>query len=153
MNVEPYTLDANVLFYAIDRLGGVKHQIAFRLVQAAATEPRCLLSVQTLAETYNAIVRKRPDAAQRARTLLGQAQQFIQTMSSSPDDFFEAIRMHESRPVQFWDMMLLATAKRHGCATILTEDRQDRPIMDGVRYLNPFEPQQAEEASRFFGTF
>lgn len=138
MSAEPYTLDANVLFYAIDKEAGQKHRVAFSLVQAATSQPRCVLCVQALAETYNAIVKRRPAVVQRAGALLTQAQDFINIVGSTQEDFLEAMGVHEERPVHFWDMMLLATAKRVGCTTILTEDVQDRPSMGGVRYLNPF---------------
>lgn len=42
--------------------------------------------------------------------------------------------------MSFWDALLWATANLHGVPTIYTEDGQAAPELDGVRFVNPFDP-------------
>lgn len=138
MSGERYTLDANILFYALDHHAARKHKIALSLLKASLFHD-CVLTVQTLGETYHAIVRRRPDLAEDARSVLRRTAFLNKIVAAEVTDFTEALRLREKRQVQFWDAMLWATAKRHRCTTILTEDLHDRPISEGVRYLNPFQ--------------
>lgn len=133
-----YTLDANILFYAVDTDDASKHLIANQVIEAALNAADCFVTMQALCELYNAISKKRhrhQDEAQQLITLLSGS---MPVVSASPLDLAAAIEQHEQRPIQFWDTLLWATARRHGCRTILTEDAQDRPVAGGVRYLNPF---------------
>ena len=134
---ELYTLDANILFYAVDSTAGAKHRLAVDLVISAASL-NCVLTVQALGEAYYALWRKRKEQAAEARFLLREVRETTKVIAASTEDFAEALDQHERRPVQFWDTLLWATARRHGCQTILTEDAQDRPVVGGVRYMNPF---------------
>ena len=145
MSSERYTLDANILFYALDVNAGKHHEIAIALLKGASFN-HCLLTVQSLAETYNAIAKKRPQQAGGARELIRRIRKHTSVIAATPEDLMEALSLHEHRPVQFWDMLLLATARRNGCTTILTEDTQDRPVIQGVRYLNPFAVASSELA-------
>ncbi|WP_419804931.1 PIN domain-containing protein [Terriglobus sp.] len=138
MSGERYTLDANILFYALDERAGQKHKIALSLLKATLFHD-CVLTVQTLGETYNAIARRRPELAEDARSVLSRTASLNKIVAAEAMDFTEALRLREKRQVQFWDAMLWATAKRHRCTTILTEDLHDRPVSEGVRYLNPFQ--------------
>ncbi len=134
---ELYTLDANILFYAVDSTAGAKHRLAVDLVVSAASL-NCVMTVQALGEAYYAIWRKRREQAAEARFLLREVRETTKVVAASTDDFAEALLQHERRPVQFWDTLLWATVRRHGCRTILTEDAQDRAVAGGVRYLDPF---------------
>jgi predicted nucleic acid-binding protein len=137
MSVDRYTLDANILVYAIDSDAGAKHVIARRLLEAATTRD-CILSTQTLAETYNVVVRKQPKRGDDVYRLLSNLSILMQIVSANAEDFEVAMIAHRERPIHFWDAMLWATVRRHGCSIILTEDEQDRPVVAGIRYLNPF---------------
>ena len=137
MNVERYTLDANILFYAIDANAGPKHQIAGRL-WAAAPYNGCVLTVQAIAETYNAVVRKLPEQKAFASRVLIDLVENVPVAGNDARDLIEAVQLHGERPFHFWDAMLWATARRIGCATILTENLPDRPMVGGVQYRNPF---------------
>ncbi|HEV2747271.1 MAG TPA: hypothetical protein VGW34_08235 [Allosphingosinicella sp.] len=38
----------------------------------------------------------------------------------------------------FWDSMILAAGKAHGCEVVWTEDMDDGRIVEGMRVANPF---------------
>jgi predicted nucleic acid-binding protein len=43
----------------------------------------------------------------------------------------------------FWDALLWATARRAGVAVLVSEDFQDGRVVEGVRFANPFVPENA----------
>lgn len=143
--IRRYTLDANILFYAVDTDDHSKHLIANHVVEAALNAD-CFVTMQALCELYNAISKKRPRHRSQAQQLITLLSGSMPVVSASPLDLAAAIKQHERRPIQFWDTLLWATARRHGCRTIVTEDAQDRPAIDGVRYLNPFAASPVELA-------
>lgn len=55
----------------------------------------------------------------------------------SIDDVLAAIDQHRLHRISFWDA-LVQSARRSGCATLLTEDLQDGRRFDGVLIRNPF---------------
>ena len=137
MSVERYTLDANILVYAMDPDAGEKNKIA-RALWFSLSFHDCLLSVQTLAETYNVIARKLPARRSDAVIALSELAQTVPVVHAAVEDWEEAMLAHRSRPVHFWDAMLWATVRSHGCKTIWTENLPDRATVGGVRYRNPF---------------
>ena len=57
MTAERWSLDTNILVYAVDRDAGEKHRIAVELLDAL-TEQDCVLSLQALAEFFHVVTRK-----------------------------------------------------------------------------------------------
>ncbi len=62
---ESYTLDENILFYAIYSTSGSKHVLARDLVNQAH-HSKCLMTLQCLGEVYNAISRRKPEQRETA---------------------------------------------------------------------------------------
>lgn len=143
MIADRYTLDANILFYALNPDDAIKHQIAMRLWRGAP-ENNCVLTLQALGEVYHAVSRKAPPHAVEARRALTLLTSLVPVITADQDDFLTVLQLHGERPVQFWDAMLWATARRNGCRVILTEDIQDRVNWDGVLYVNPFKVSPIE---------
>ena len=54
------------------------------------------------------------------------------------DDILGAIDLHRLHRISFWDALLVQTARRAGCTTLLTEDLQDGRRFDGIVVRNPF---------------
>ena len=144
-STELYTLDANILFYAVDSNAGAKHRLAVDLV-VAASRRTCVMTVQALGEAYFSFWRKHRDRMDEARFLLTEVRETTKVVAASTEDFAEAMAEHERRNVQFWDALLWATARRNGCRLILTEDIPDSRLIGGVRYLDPFTASTAELA-------
>jgi predicted nucleic acid-binding protein len=45
--------------------------------------------------------------------------------------------------LSFWDALLWATVRRAGIAVLVSEDFQDGRVIEGVRFVNPFVPENA----------
>jgi predicted nucleic acid-binding protein len=73
MSAEPYTLDTNILVYAVDPVEGWKHHVATAIVDCSV-ERSCILTVQALAEFVAVATRRgmrsRADAVAQARDWL-----------------------------------------------------------------------------------
>jgi predicted nucleic acid-binding protein len=73
MSAEFYTIDTNILIYAVDPVEGWKHQVAAAIVDCSA-ERSCILTVQALAEFVAVAMRRRlgsrADAVAQARDWL-----------------------------------------------------------------------------------
>lgn len=132
------TLDANILVYAL-QADDTRHWIARDLV-ARAMVGDCVQTLQSFAECFNALVRKRridPDVAgAEVRKLRAR----LPVEAADPSDLERAIWATTRHRLAFWDAMLWATAHRAGCRLLITEDQHEGRDLDGVRFTNPFAP-------------
>lgn len=137
MSDRRFTLDTNVLVYALDRQAGERHVIAREIVTRAAFVD-CCLTLQAIAEFFSAVTRKRvvavADAAAQAEDWLA----MFRTVAASASAVRAALAMAVAGRASYWDALLLTTAAEAGCATILTEDLADGALLSGVRIVNPF---------------
>lgn len=131
------SLDANVLVYALD-VDDRRNKRAIDIVRRAARGD-CILTMQSLAECFVVLINKRGFSAQMACDEIYRFRRSIDYAAAYPVDFDEAMRAVVEYGMSFWDAMMWATAKRTGCRVMLTEDRQGRPTLEGVRFVNPFD--------------
>jgi predicted nucleic acid-binding protein len=134
---DKFTLDTNILIYAIDSSEGSKHKLASKLLLHAAVMRQPLM-LQTLNELAAVATRKRLIPAQQIAKILRVHEQSFQIVPSSTDDLFAAVQAQQTHNLPFFDALLWATAKRSGCRVLLTEDFQDGRVLDGVHFINPF---------------
>ena len=132
-----FTLDTNILIYAVDRSAGAKHDAADRLVQDAADKDCCLM-LQSLGEFFHAATRKGLARIEDIAQYTAVWQRVFTIVPASVDSHNEAVNLVAAHRFSFWDAMILATAKEAGCACILSEDIQDGRRVDGGEIVNPF---------------
>ncbi len=137
MSAKRFTLDTNILVYALDRQAGDRHVLASRIIGAAVLAD-CCLALQSVSEFYAVVTRKRlvapAEAVAQARDWLD----MFQTVPASAGAVRAALRTAAAWHASYWDALLVATAAEAGCTTILTEDLADGGLLLGVRVLNPF---------------
>lgn len=113
------------------------------LAREAATG-RPTIGVNVLGETYVQLVRPR-GAAQLPLLGAAAAARVVDAMMGfrvvAPDGavYAEAVRLASAHRRGFWDSLHLATARAHGCDRIASDDVPDPEVLEGVRYVNPFE--------------
>lgn len=137
-----FSLDTNILVYAVDRDAGAKHGLAMHLMGRAARRD-CILPVQVLAEFFHATTRKGLLAPAVARAFVRDWLEVFSTTSADSVALTDAMDAVEEHRLSFWDAMLWATARQAGCAALLSEDFQDGRRLSGVEIINPF----AEDAA------
>lgn len=134
-------LDTNILLYAADNAGDPdKHQRAVDLLDRISAVGRGVLALQALTEFYAVAVRKnrvRPDSA----ALFVDAWSVVFPIREAVfADVADAIRVQRSDNIAFWDAMMWSVVRRTGAKLLLSEDLQDGRELEGVRFLNPFNP-------------
>jgi predicted nucleic acid-binding protein len=137
MSAEPYTLDTNILVYAVDPSEGRKHDIATQVVDRSV-ELACVLTVQALAEFVAVATRRRmksrADAVAQARDWL----RVFPTVAADVRALDAAYTAVEEGRFALFDALLLATAREAGCTVALSEDMHDGAALGGIVVRNPF---------------
>ena len=137
-----FTLDTNILVYAVDRDAGRKHVRAREIVESAARAD-CILAIQALAEFYHATTRKKLLGRRDAGAFVLDWREVFPLTSADASALIDALDAVEDHGLAFWDALLWATARRAGCAAILTEDMQDGRRLGGVSSIDPFAPESS----------
>ena len=136
---ERFTLDTNLLVYAIDNAAGTRHDAARQIIQHAVRVD-CWLTLQAVSEFYAVVTRKGivqpPDAAAQAVDWLD----LFPCAVASGVAVRTALADAAVGRASYWDALLVATAGEAGCRVILTEDLADGADLGGVRIHNPFLP-------------
>jgi predicted nucleic acid-binding protein len=135
-------LNTNVLVYAHDRSEAVKGPLASSVLNRIAAAGPPLISIQVLSEFYWTATRKIP-----AKLTDGQARAEIQRFRALaqivPLDwslFDRALQIVNRHGIPLWDAQILAAAAIRGATHVLSEDFQHGQTLEGVTFLNPFDP-------------
>jgi predicted nucleic acid-binding protein len=132
-----FSLDANVLVYAADLAAGERHERALEILDRAVRRD-CVLTLQALAEFFHATTRKRMmTRAEAADQLRDWATEFP-IVAAETGAVLAGLEFAVDGRLGWWDALFLATAERHGCEIVLSEDMQDGARFGGVTILDPF---------------
>ena len=140
-----FSLDTNILVYAVDRDAGERHRRARELMGRAARRD-CVLTVQALAEFFHATTRKNLLDPARASAFVRDWLDVFHVTSADDTALTDAMDAVEEHRLSFWDAMLWATARRIGCSAIVSEDMRDGRRLSGVEFVNPFAAADARPA-------
>ncbi len=137
MSDRPFTLDTNILVYAMDRRAGERHLAAGRVIDLAL-RLNCLLTLQAISEFYAALTRKRLVNPAAARDQALDWLSMFAAVPASASGLRAALAAATAGQASYWDALLIYTAAEAGCTAILTEDLADGTSLAGVRIINPF---------------
>ncbi len=132
-----FSLDTTILVYAIDRDADERHQRAKDLIGRAARRD-CVLTVQALAEFFQATTRKKLLTPSHASAFVHDWLEVFPVIAADDTALIDALEAVNEHRLSFWDAVLWATARRNGCSAILSEDMQDGRRLNGVAFINPF---------------
>ncbi len=132
-------VDTNVLVYARDTRDRGKQQQARTWVEHLWSSREGRLSTQVLNEYYVTVTRRLtpglPPAEARADI------ERLLTWNPYPTDSTlvrDALEDGPAWQLSHWDALIVAAARRSGCAHLLTEDLSDGQRFDAVTVINPF---------------
>jgi predicted nucleic acid-binding protein len=130
--------DTNVLIYADDKGAPAKQKRAVELVSEHHRSRTGVISLQVLQEYFATVTRKLHVDARIARRKVELLAEFD---VASPDvaDVLAAIDLHRLHGINFWDALIVHSAKQAGCSVLFSEDMQAAREIDGVRIINPFQ--------------
>jgi predicted nucleic acid-binding protein len=132
-----FSLDANVLVYAADHAAAARHERALDILDRAVRR-HCVLTLQALGEFFYVTTRKRMVARPEAAAQLRDWTTEFPTVSADSGTLWAALEIAIDGRLAWWDALLVATAERHGCDIVLSEDMQDGARFGRVTILNPF---------------
>lgn len=137
-----FLVDTNVLVYAWDVSDPGKQSTAERLLVEFSETNRAVLSVQVLGEYFHTVTRKMPQPMP-SEEAIERVEDFLESMPVRPltvETVIEAMKAVGLYQMSYWDALIWATAKLNDIATVLTEDIQSSGTIEGVRFVNPFDP-------------
>ena len=132
-----FSLDTNILVYAVDRDWGDRHEQSRKLLASAAMCD-CVLTVQALAEFFHTTTRKNLLEPSLANTFVRDWLDVFHIASADAATLVNAMDAVEEHRLSLWDAMIWATARRSGCSALVSEDMQDGRRLGGVEFINPF---------------
>lgn len=130
-------LDTHVLLYADDLDAGRKQKRARALLETALERGTGVISTQVLQEYFVNATRKLGMEALHARARIEVYMSF-EVRTIQPSDVVAAIDLQRTRPLSFWDALVVTCAAESGCRLLLSEDLQHGAVIQGVRIENPF---------------
>lgn len=136
-------VDTNVLLYASDPDAGRKALVANDLLQVLFRTRSGVISTQVIVEYFDASTRRRALTSPRrvpgdAVDAIGRFLRNLPCLSVTEAIVRDAMRIAQTHQMRIFDAQILATARAEGIQTILTEDLQSAPVIEGVRYVDPF---------------
>ena len=131
-----FTLDTNILIYAIYLDAGHKHDYQKLVVPAFLCN--CVLTVQALGEFESATTRKNLLDISHRSNFVNDWFEVFEIVSATDSARLEAIDTVRNHQMSFWDAMLWATARPSGCSALLSEDLQDSWQCQAMEIINPF---------------
>ena len=138
MSDSRFTLDSNILVYALDRQAGERHRLASVIIDRAVLLD-CCVTLQAISEFFAVCVRKRLVPIDEAMAQACDWLDMFPTAAASADAIRAALSLATSRRASYWDTLLVTTAAEAGCTAILTEDLGRGTLLAGVRIIHPFD--------------
>lgn len=131
-------LDTNVLVYCADRNDPEKQRINRHHLHALRKSNRAFISTQILQEFYAVTTGKLGMLPEISHRYISQYRQ-LPTVTITPDLIDQAIVLHQTQQISFWDALIVSAAVSAGCRTLLTEDLNAGQIIAGVEIVRPEE--------------
>jgi len=132
--------DTNVLVYTDDKAAPAKQRRALELLAEHRRAGTGVVSLQVLQEYFVTVIRKLKVDAVRARRKIELMAEF-DVASPELSDVLAAIDLHRLHTINFWDALIVRSAKQAGCSVLYSEDMQPGREIDGVRIVNPFQSE------------
>jgi predicted nucleic acid-binding protein len=130
--------DTNVLVYADDKGAPARQKRAVELVSEHRRSRTGVISLQVLQEYFVTVTRKLHVDARIARRKVELLAEF-DVVSPDVADVLAAIDLHRLHGINFWDGLIVRSAKQAGCGVLYSEDLQAAREIDGIRIVNPFQ--------------
>jgi predicted nucleic acid-binding protein len=134
-------VDTNVLLYAYDQGGSVKQSQAAAVLDHLATLRLGVLTPQVLAEFFVNATRKleKPLTVEEVYDRIQNYLLSWEILDLTGSIILEAVRGVRTYKMAYWDAQIWASARLHQIPFIFTEDFNVGAVIEGVRFVNPFE--------------
>jgi predicted nucleic acid-binding protein len=130
-------IDTNMLIYADSPDEPLKQEIASQLLAQLRLRSLGVMSTQVLQEFANVGLKKLKLRHDTVRKQLAFYKGF-ELFSITPEIIDDALDLHQTRSLGFYDALILASARVAGCSVLYSEDLNAGEIVAGVKVVNPF---------------
>ena len=138
-------IDTNILVYAYDPGDPVRQQQAALILSELRLRNTGMLSVQSLAEFFSAVIR--PKRGMPARLTPAEALEQVQLLSTAFEVYaltrftiLEAGRGVRDYQLSYYDAQIWAVARLNQVPVIFSEDFKNGQTLEGVQFFDPFAP-------------
>jgi len=135
---EKYFVDTNILVYAHDRTGGIKHERARKLLERLWVSGQGVLSTQVLQELCINLRRRvsPPLPIDEVRELI---QDYFSwhIVVNGTESVIRALEIEARYKTSFWDALILQAAEDCGAAVVYSEDLATRQKCGSIEVVNP----------------
>ena len=138
-----FTMDSNVLVYAVDSQTPEKQTIA-RNIMRRAPGLEAVLTCQAVAEFLNVVRRRAPASFSVAREQAARWATIFPIAGTSWECIARAAAMADVHKLQLWNCVIWQAARSLQAQIFISEDIQDGFSAEGMSVLNPFKPSNAE---------
>jgi predicted nucleic acid-binding protein len=132
-------VDTNILVYAYDHTAGIKNTTAVELVKRLWEMETGCISIQILQEFCVITSRKitKPLGSDLIKEIISDLANW-RLHTPEVTDLLRAIDIQQKNKISFWDAMVVQSALKLGCSTLLSEDLNDGQSYEGMQVVNPF---------------
>lgn len=136
-------VDTNVLIYSVDPRNAQKSQIANSILERFGITGTAVTTSQVITEFYSATTRAHSSGQilppSRAASWLADWFGVATFAEIDRRAAQQALRAAYSYNMNIYDAQMWAVATVHRIPILLTEDAQFSDVIEGVRYVNPFD--------------
>lgn len=132
-------VDTSILVYSRDTTHGKKHSLARSWLEHLWTTRTGRISTQVLKEYYQVVTRRLDPGLphDQARADIRDLCTW-QPIETDAEVLEIAWSMEDRFNYSWWDLLILAAARKAGCTYLLSEDLQNEQTIDNLTILNPF---------------
>jgi predicted nucleic acid-binding protein len=131
-------VDTNILVYAHDRSGGLKHQRASTLIEGLWNSGRGVLSTQVLQEVCVNLRRKagNPLSAKEVRLMI---EDYVawEVVTNTPESVLRALDIEARYKISFWDALIIDAAQTADASILYSEDLATGQRYGSIQVVNP----------------
>jgi len=137
-----FLVDTNVLVYAYDPRDHAKQERAQAALERLVPPGLAVVSVQCLTEFFRTVRWRLPEplTPDDAFAQVVRLARVCRVLDLTSWIVLEACRASNTYRLSIWDALIWASAKVNQVPDVLTEDWEHERVLEGVRFLNPFDP-------------
>jgi predicted nucleic acid-binding protein len=138
---DKFFVDTNILIYAHDTSGGLKHDRAKQLIEKLWDTGEGVLSTQVLQELCVNLRRKaaRPPSVDDLRRLVLDYLSW-EIVVNDAQSVIQALEIEVRYKISYWDALVLQAAENSGASILYSEDLADGRSYGAVLVVNPLRP-------------
>jgi predicted nucleic acid-binding protein len=130
-------IDSNILVYTALEQDRTKTVRACQILADLQGKDNGFVSLQVLRELANVLFKKGHFSSDEVRIILDGMAVFP-CVDDSRTVLDDAIELKSKYDLQFYDALIIATAKGAGCDMVYSEDMGDGVVYDGITVKDPF---------------